>query len=236
MVGLAPEEGPIDFDVRLSNVLADVARSLEQTHDDLDATLNGICDAARLIPGAEDAGITLILNANRFGSRGQTGPIPDQIDRLQEKIKQGPCVDAARKVEMVRVDDMRTERRWPKFSPAAADAGVRSMLSFQLWVEDSHLGALNMYSTATNAFDESSEEIAGPLAAHASVALAGARREEQLREAVDSRDLIGQAKGMLMQHYSINADQAFDLMTKLSQERNVKLRQLAETITKRGLN
>ncbi|KAA0020081.1 GAF and ANTAR domain-containing protein [Antrihabitans cavernicola] len=239
MVNLAPPEehdGPADIDVRLSTILGEIARTLQQDHNDLDATLNGICDAARLIPGAEDAGITLLLNGSKLDSKGQTGPIPDKIDLLQERIKQGPCVDAARDQEMVRVDDMRTESRWPQFSPAAAAAGVRSMLSFQLWVEDSHLGALNMYSTTVNAFDESSEQIANPLAAHASVALAGARREEQLREAVDSRDLIGQAKGMLMQQYSINADQAFDLLTKLSQERNVKVRQIAESITERGLN
>ena len=223
-----------DGDVRLSSIMGELARSLHEDHDDLDATFDGICDAARLIPGAEDAGVTVVLPNRKFGSRGQTGPIPEKIDRLQQDLHEGPCIDAAEDGVMVRVDDMRSEQRWDRFAPEAAATDVRSMLSFQLWVEGTHLGALNLYSTQVGAFDEAAEQIAQPLAAHASVALDGARREQQLREAVDSRDLIGQAKGMLMQRYSIDADRAFELLTCLSQERNVKVRDIADSITRRG--
>lgn len=131
---------------------------------------------------------------------------------------------------------MNTETRWSRFSPAAAMAGVGSMLSFQLWVEREHIGALNLYATESGAFELSSEEIGRPLAAHASVAISAARREHQLREALHNRDVIGQAKGMLMQRYSIDADKAFDLLTRLSQESNLKARDIAERITTRGLD
>lgn len=234
---MIPDGQTDEVDARLSTIMGELARSLDRDHNDVDETFSGICEAAREgVPGAEDAGITLRHSRNEFSSHGSTSELPMLVDKLQEKLQQGPCVDAARDSDIVNVTNMKTETRWPAFSPAAADAGVGSMLSFQLWVEDSHMGALNLYSTKVDAFDESSTTIGRPLAAHASVALAGARREDQLRSALDSRDIIGQAKGMLMQRYSISADEAFDLIKRLSQESNVKARDIAERITEGSLD
>ncbi len=224
-------------DGQLVEIMGELARWLHRDHNDLDSVLSTICEAARTgIPGARDAGITLFINRHEFESHGATGELPAVIDKLQEKIKQGPCVDAARDADVVRVNNMNTETRWPRFSPAAALAGVGSMLSFQLWVEREHIGALNLYATEADAFEPTSEEIGRPLAAHASVAISAARREHQLREALHNRDVIGQAKGMLMQRYSIDADKAFELLTRLSQESNLKARDIAERITTRGLD
>jgi hypothetical protein len=109
----------------------------------------------------------------------------------------------------VRIEDMRTEQRWPRFAAEAVRLGVLSSLSFQLFVEGDDLGALNLYARAPHAFGEESEDVGLVLAGHAAVALAGARREDHLRRAVDTRDLISQAEGILMERHEPTADQAF---------------------------
>ena len=108
-----------------------------------------------------------------------------------------------------------------------------SALSFQLFVTGSNLGALNLYARRPRAFGEESEDVGLVLAAHAAVALAGAQHEQNLQRAVSSRDTIGQAKGILMERHKLTADQAFDVLARVSQELNRKLvdiaRELAET-------
>ncbi|MFH5231721.1 GAF and ANTAR domain-containing protein [Antrihabitans spumae] len=229
--------GPCDPEIQLSGILAELARKFHREHDDFDSVLSEVCESARTaIPGSEHAGITLITENGKLDSRGATGELPALIDKMQEELRRGPCIDAAHDEQVVLVTDMSKEERWGGFSETAASAGVGSMLSFQLWVEKEHIGALNMYSSKTDAFDDGSADIGLPLATHASVAIAAARREQQLRDALDSRDVIGQAKGMLMQRYSIDSEQAFDLLVRLSQQSNTKARDIAESITKRGLD
>ena len=109
------------------------------------------------------------------------------------------------------------------------------MLSFQLYVERGNLGALNLYSRTAHAFDDESERVGLLFASHAGIALAGAKTEAQLREGMDSRDLIGQAKGILMERYNISAVQAFGLLTRTSADNNIKLRALAEQLADTGM-
>ena len=109
-----------------------------------------------------------------------------------------------------------------------------SSLSLQLFVEGDNLGALNLYARQPHAFGEESEDVGLLLAAHAAVAVAGARAEEHLRRAVDSRDLIGQAKGILMERYKITADQAFQVLARVSQQTNRRLADVADELTQTG--
>ena len=129
---------------------------------------------------------------------------------------------------------MRTEQRLPRFAAEAVRLGVLSSLSFQLFVEGDDLGALNLYARAPHAFGEESEDVGLVLAAHAAVALAGARREDHLRRAVDNRDLIGQAEGILMERHELTADQAFQVLARVSQQTNRKLVDVAEELTRTG--
>ena len=108
------------------------------------------------------------------------------------------------------------------------------MLSFQLYVERDNLGALNLYSADACAFDDESEHVGLLFAAHAAVAMAGARRQEQLTHAVTVRDLIGQAKGILMERYKITADQAFQVLARASQQTNRRLADVADELTQTG--
>lgn len=209
-----------------------MARDMRDEHASLNGTLEVITRAAvDLVPGAEHADITLAVRGGRLESRAGTSELPSRIDELQQEVEDGPCLQAIWEHETVRVDDMDHEDRWPRFAPRAAEAGIGSMLAFQLYTTESNLGALNLLSSVRNAFDATSVSVGGTLATHAAIAVIAAEREEQFREALESRDTIGQAKGILMEKFSVDSERAFGLLRRLSQEGNVPLYEIARKLT-----
>lgn len=218
----------------LAGRLSDLARDLQQEQD-TEAILASIVHAAlELIPHVTDASISLVSGRRTIQSRAASGELPLMVDALQSEKGQGPCLDAAYDERVVRVPDLRQDQRWPDFSQAAYDVGARSMLSIQLFVEGDKLGALNLYGDEVDAFDEESEQIALLVAAHAAIAFSDAKEIAQLTQALDTRDLIGQAKGILMERFKITSQQAFLVLTKASSESNIKLRDVAEHLTSSG--
>ncbi|WP_427175068.1 GAF and ANTAR domain-containing protein [Arthrobacter sp. 92] len=153
---------------------------------------------------------------------------------MQSSSGQGPCLDAAYHDRIVRVPDLCTESRWPAFCRGAVELGARSMLSIQLFVEGDRLGALNLYGGRPDAFDLESEQIGLLVAAHAAVAFADSQKISQLNEALITRQIIGQAEGILMERYKITAQQAFLVLTKASSSSNSKLRKVAQDLTSSG--
>jgi GAF domain-containing protein len=213
--------------------LGEVARSFDAEPDPANL-LQMIADGAKdNIPGATGAGIT-VHEAGKFTSVAITEPFVLAIDELQYQHNEGPCLSALRDHATVRVDDMAAESRWPQFSREAAQRGVGAMLSFQLYVERSEIGALNLYARSPGAFDDESEEVGLLFATHAAIALASAQAKANLRIAIATRDLIGQAKGILMERYKITDEQAFQLLVHRSQQSHSKLREVAETLTTTG--
>ncbi|TYD00747.1 GAF and ANTAR domain-containing protein [Arthrobacter echini] len=214
--------------------LGELARSLqhEDSSDRILATM--VAAAVELIPGVDQGSISVVHARRRIGSRAPTGPLAARVDTLQNEAGQGPCLDAMYEHETVHVPDMSCETRWPDFAHRAAEAGVGSMLCFQLYVEGDNLGALNLYSTRRNAFTEESRQVGLLVAAHAAVAFAEALKVEQLGEALATRDLIGQAKGILIERYKITGEQAFVILDRASSRANRKLRSIAEHLVETG--
>lgn len=140
---------------------------------------------------------------------------------------EGPCLDAIWTQQTVIIHDMANETRWPTFAARAAALGVGSLISFRLFVRDQTLGALNLYGLPGAEFDERATLIGEVFATHAALALSQARHARQLDEALASRDLIGQAKGMLMAQHDVTGPRAFDLLVRASQETNLKLADVA---------
>ncbi len=187
--------------------------------------------AVRLLAGVHHAGVTLVDKRRRLTSTAATGETSRTLDRLQEHHQQGPCLSALQQHHTVVVDDYQAETRWPDFITAAlAQTSVRSSLTIQLFTDDSELGALNLYSERAGNFTAHIEELALVIAAHAAVGLSGARRGRQFRSGLASRDIIGQAKGIVMERHDINAVDAFRLLVKLSQDRNEPVVQIAEAL------
>ncbi len=189
--------------------------------------------AARHTPAAEACGLTLARSSGAV-TVSATGPLAQQADERQYDLDTGPCLEAMRAGVVVRVDDMAAERRWAPYPAVAMEVGVRSSLSLPLVVEDRRCGALNLYSTAPGAFDESAEGTAARWAGQAAGALAvalriadGDERADQLLGGLDTRTTIGQAVGLLMAQERCTAAQAFALLKLSSQRRNVKLRDVA---------
>src|SRR3954447_15166218 len=223
-----------DLPEDLGAVMGRIARRLQEEHGHVDATLHSITTAAvSTVAGAEFASVSLV-NGRRVVSRGATSEQAREIDQLQTDVDEGPCLDALRNEETVRVPDFATETRWPRFAAEASRRGAGSLLSFQLFTEGDNLGALNLYAGQPNAFDADDEIVGALFAAHAAVALSAAQQEQNLRRAIDNRDLIGQAKGILMERYRLTAGQAFELLVRASTHTNRKLFDVADELTSTG--
>jgi GAF domain-containing protein len=216
-------------------VMSRVARQLQEEHGHVEGTLQAITAAAvATVPNAEACGISYVTGRHEVEPRAWTSDLPKQVDLLQERLGQGPCLDAVWEQEVVRVDDVGADDRWPAFATEAVVLGAGSMLCFQLFVDRDRLGALNLYSRTPRAFDDACEEVASMFASHAAVALAGAEHEQNLRTAMGNRDVIGQAKGILMERHKLTADQAFGVLTRVSMEMNRKLADVAGELAGTG--
>ncbi|HVV14085.1 GAF and ANTAR domain-containing protein [Amycolatopsis sp.] len=218
---------PDEDSAALAELLGSVVRTLEP-EPDVDSTLEHIVQAvAATVPGTENAGVTL-LEGGSVRSVAPTSEVVAKLDRLQEDLSQGPCVDAVFEGTVYRTGNIGADTRWPEFAGAAAGLGIRSMLGIRLFTSSANLGALNLYSTEFDAFDEEAENISTLFAAHAAIALAGSRRQEQLRNALATRDTISMAKGILMERHRITDEQAFGLLVRTSQRSNRKLHDIAQ--------
>jgi GAF domain-containing protein len=210
----------------LAETLSGIARTL-QAEPDVDTTLRAIVKAAvDYVAGAEHAGVSLV-ERGKIRTVAPTSGIVETIDQVQYDFHEGPCIDAIAEHETFRVGDVGAEDRWPKFGPAAAEHGIHSMLSYRLFVTDRTLGALNLYSSRANAFSRQTEEDGLLFATHAAIALIGAQREAQLSLAIEHRDVISTAKGILMERHDVDAARAFAMLVEASQSTNIKLHDAA---------
>jgi GAF domain-containing protein len=184
--------------------------------------------AAVEIPGAQYAGITLTRKSKSVETPAATHLYPMLLDKIQQRHQEGPCLTAAWDKKVVYVANLETDDRFPGYRrDALAETPIRSIMAFQLFIEGETMGALNVYSEEPDVFGDESRSIGLVFAAHSSVAWNAARRDQQFRQALASRDTIGQAKGMIMERYGVDAVQAFDLLRKLSQDSNVPLIKVA---------
>jgi GAF domain-containing protein len=221
----------------MQELLRDLAR-VELAGRTLEAVLGEIVAIAdREVPGAESTSITL-LRADKPFTAAHHGAMSLAADELQYEHGHGPCMDAGRGGVVLRVDDMRTETRWPDYVAHVVDTGVRSSLSVPLPYQGSTIGALNIYSSRPTAFASQESLDAGlEVAETIAVAVANADAHWQVTEqarnmrlAMESRAAIEQAKGVLMAQRHVDAEAAFEILREASQRYNRKLRDIATGI------
>jgi GAF domain-containing protein len=192
--------------------------------------------ATEAIPGAVGAGVSMV---NDRGTRSVafSNPLVKQADALQYEVDAGPCLTSCRQRVTVRVDDVTVEDRWPEWTTAVADIGIRSTLSVPLVAADVCVGSIKVYSTQPAAFDDHAERLLELFARQAAIllvntqTLADARRSNrQLTDALNNRDLIGQAKGIFLAGGAVDDAAAFAMLVAASHRANTKVHTVAQRL------
>lgn len=207
------------------------------SEETLQSTLERVARLASVtIAGCDSAGVTL-LEGSKVSTAAATDEFTLKIDHDQYENREGPCLQALSTQEVVVVDDITSESRWPGFAKAATRDGLGSVLSLPLSVRDQPIGALNLYSKRVRSFAEDTRPLGRLFARQASVAISNAqiyasavRLAEQLKEAIKTREVIGEAKGLLMAQEGVDEDEAFEMLKRVSQSQNVKVREIAQKI------
>jgi transcriptional regulator with GAF, ATPase, and Fis domain len=213
----------------LARTFADIARTLLAA-ETVDETLQRIVDlAAGTVDGCDAAGVSIVHLGGDITTPAVTHELVARCDALQYEFGEGPCVSAIWKQETFESDNLKHERRWPKWSPRAVELGAASLVSFRLFVEEDTLGALNLYAAKPHAFDEVDRETGVIFASHAAVALLGAQRQARADAAV----VVAKAVGMLMERRGITSDQALEVLGRAARHMNVKLQEVAERVVGR---
>jgi len=194
--------------------------------------------AVSTIDGCDAAGIFLVRDG-RVVTAASTDPIVVELDELQFANNEGPCLEAVADGGSTYAPDLADDSRWPQFGPAAARAGIRSALAFRL--SDRPISALNLYARMPAAFGATDRATGLIFATLAGIALdaAGERADDETRvanlhEALKTRELIGQAQGILIERERITGDQAFDVLRRASQHLNIKVREVAQNLIDTG--
>ena len=216
----------------LARAMADAARLLNEPADDVDTVLGRLAAVASAAVPAVDMASISVATRQGISTRAATAQHARDLDQLQYEWQEGPCVDAVLdrgKAEVV-ANDMNHEPRWPRYAPAAAARGIRSQMGIEIYREGRTVGGLNLYSEQTHAFDDETRAAAEIYAVHAAVAMDKARAVTSLSEALATRQLIGQAVGILMHTYTVDDSAAFGYLTRVSQTTNVKLREVATRV------
>ncbi|MEU3254849.1 GAF and ANTAR domain-containing protein [Streptomyces sp. NPDC006997] len=213
--------------------MALLARNL-LAQDSVQATLDEIAaSAVRLVDGCDAAGI-LAVRKGRAVTLAAHGDMVRESDRLQGELGEGPCFDLAHGEggqRVYRIADLtEPQPAWERYASGARELGVGSMTGVLLYTDDADFGALNLYARQPGTFGEDIEVAGWLLASHAAVALADARTIDQLEHAMETRHAIGEAMGILMERHRLSEDDAFQVLRRISQHHNIKLRDVAQRV------
>lgn len=220
---------------RLSERMAAAARELQEVEDLSDTYASAVALAVANTDGADAAGLSIIRRRTEVETLAATHDMARAADQLQYETKQGPCLSAIWEHTTIYCPDLATDSRWPVWGPrVAAETDALSVLAFQLFTHEDTLGALNLYSRRRDGFDERDREDGLALAAHIAIAVTSAQRLDDLGHALGSRTVIGQATGVLMERYGLNPVVAFAVLTRVSSQDEVKVRDLAARLVRTG--
>lgn len=219
----------------LSELMAQAARELEQ-QDSPEATMRTAVEVAvQDIDGAEAAGLSLVIGRRRVETLAATSAQARRADELQYELAEGPCLEAVWEERVVHGPDLESEGRWPRWARAmCSETDYRSIMAFQLFTTADRVGALNVYSTAPHGFDAGDRDHGLALSAHIAVAVRAAQQVEQLQTALDSRTVIAQAVGILMERHDMRAESAFSVLARVSSTTNRKVRDVAADLCSTG--
>jgi ANTAR domain-containing protein/GAF domain-containing protein len=223
---MTEQNPPLDIAAAMTEVAASMTGPT-----DLDETLRLITRCTvDTIPGIVEASISVTSKGGQIETLAPTGPLVTRADHLQYELGEGPCLDAAIEEPVVAVNNLATDPRWPDFGPKVAALGFGSQVAFQFRAEPHVRGALNLYALEPDAIDQDSVYLGSMFAGQVAVAMGWARQDQTMTEALATRNVIGQAVGIVMERYHLDADRAFAFLTRLSQTSNTKLNAIATAL------
>jgi GAF domain-containing protein len=215
---------------RITQVMADMARAM-QNSEDVSLTLQTLTACATdTVEGVDFASISVRHGDGRLETLAPTDPLIRQVDELQFKLAEGPCYDAVEGDSVCLSEDLAHDDSWPAYGPQVAALGIRSQLGIRLATDGGWRVALNLYAKRPRAFDSDTIEVAELFADQAAVAMGFVRTVQTLNKALATRQTIGQAVGILMERYTMDAERAFAFLVRASQTSNMKLRDVADEI------
>ncbi|MDX6301226.1 MAG: hypothetical protein QOF53_2440 [Nocardioidaceae bacterium] len=220
----------MDASSAFAQSIDEAARTLNRRRS-LDETLQTIVEVAcNSVPGFDQVGIATLHKNGEVETRAFTGDLVQRLDEIQYGLREGPCSAALQGTHVVSVSSLRDETRWPRYIPQARSAGVRSQMAVKLYLDQGTLGGINFYSTIADDVSNDAQALARLFATHSAIALGHAHERENLNEGLQTRKIIGQAIGILMERYEINEDRAFAFLVRASSHRNIKLRSIAQEL------
>jgi ANTAR domain/GAF domain len=222
----------------LISQLYDLVQAMSEDQADGISTSRVVQFAAAGMPGVEHAGISLIQGNKQPETVAATGDLPLRVDEIHYELGEGPCLQALAQSDLVSSGDLSKDQQWPRFGPRVVeDTGVRSMVSFRLFLSQESRGALNFYSSRPQTFDQLALGVGALFAAYASLTLLNELHRDKainLERALESSREIGTAVGILMARQLCTYDQAFDMLRAASQHTQRKLRDIARDVRETG--
>jgi hypothetical protein len=218
----------------LTLVREDLAEELTTSETPLEQLTTIVSLAERLVPGTQHATVSVIRDADEVETLVSTSRVGAAADGVQGDLQEGPAFQVGEQHGTLRIVDVRHETRWPKYAARLQELGLRSVLACELPLSGEPGGVLTLYSARRHAFGDAAELVVPVFAARASIALVHADRVLNLRRAIGTRQVIGEAVGILMERHRIGAQDAFERLVTASQSSHVKLRELAMRVTETG--
>jgi GAF domain-containing protein len=186
--------------------------------------------ACNSVPGFDQVGIATLHKNGSIETKAFTGDLVLLLDEIQYDSREGPCSAVLQGTDTVSVSNLRDEQRWRWYVPQAQAAGVRSQMAVKLFLDKGTLGGINFYSTTSDDVSADAQALAQMFATHSAIALGHAYERDTLNEGLQTRKVIGQAIGILMERYEMNEDRAFAFLVRASSHTNMKLRAVAQQV------
>lgn len=221
-----------DGNATIVTQLVELVANLQREQSDTASGLRELIESGvDHVTGSQYAGITLAKKNKSVSSVVATHRYPMVLDAIQNSAGEGPCLAAAWEHHIMHIADLNAEQRWLRYRRLALEqTPIRSILSYELFIDDTSMAALNFYADRPQAFREDAVEVGAVFATHIALAWSMMRRQDQFRSALASRDLIGQAKGVIMERFNLDSVEAFELLTRLSQKSNIRLVDIAAAL------
>jgi GAF domain-containing protein len=214
--------------------LADAARSTAEDADTDNALERAVQTARGLVSNADLAGLS-VFTPGGVDTPAATHDDLRHIDLMQHQLGEGPCLRELRGTDVIRVGNVASDLRWPVWGPAISEKfDIRSSLSFHLFTDGEQLAALTLYSKKPDSFDQDDVVDGLAVAAHAAVSLARTTDRDQLHQAMRSRQVIGEATGMLRERFNLSSDRAFEVLKRVSSHSNLKVVHVAQHVVDTG--